>query len=525
MSKINSGDWLSKLNPVSWKPKLNPGNWLSKLNPGNRVPKPNPGDGLPQLRPGNAIPQLAPGNGVPKPNPMSGMSKQVLGYMIADMAENHFNSAATVDSFDACGCLMAGVGVTQGQLQDRMTTENATVENPNVPGWIQEGSMFLGTSMFTGTGMNRLGYKFNENEWGQSPGGLVLQKSTMMTMDSNPGSGGPQLNPGNGGPQLNPGSGGQQLNPKNEEPKSNRRNWKRGGGFIGTAANIITMIGVGWDMVTDFVGTPHEQRAEVQPTPVDLFDPCKCTMNTANETREQLQQNMTVGSALHQSLPATMASTSEYAARLAAFDIAGGGHAEAMSAIIAAMNGDAEALKQNYSISTVLLEQYQIEATGKLAAITRQYDLFFQYFDNLLKVRETSLYGPYRSPMTQNQLPYPTGQGNGAVVNADGQVAFDICKNISPMSAQMPSAVPPSAGYSPRIPAPVSDNVSISEENLVMMRDMAEMNSVRSFVTMTPTVQVTTGNIMQEVDVNTMIAQIEAAMELEIAGSAERVFG
>ncbi len=72
-------------------------------------------------------------------------------------------------------------------------------------------------------------------------------------------------------------------------------------------------------------------------------------------------------------------------------------------------------------------------------------------------------------------------------------------------------------------PTPANDNVDLPEENLVMMRDMAERESVRSFVTLTPTVQVTTGNIMQEVDVNTVIARIEAAMEQEIAMSAERV--
>ncbi len=78
------------------------------------------------------------------------------------------------------------------------------------------------------------------------------------------------------------------------------------------------------------------------------------------------------------------------------------------------------------------------------------------------------------------------------------------------------------SGFSAAPPAPARDTPDLPEENLVMMRDLAERDSIRSFVTMNPTVQVTTGNIMQEVDVNTMIAKIESAMEREIAMSAER---
>lgn len=71
----------------------------------------------------------------------------------------------------------------------------------------------------------------------------------------------------------------------------------------------------------------------------------------------------------------------------------------------------------------------------------------------------------------------------------------------------------------------IKDKVDISSEDLRVMRDLAEMKSIQNFVTLTPTVQVTTGDIRSEVDVNEMIRRIEQAMEREIANSAEGVYG
>lgn len=71
----------------------------------------------------------------------------------------------------------------------------------------------------------------------------------------------------------------------------------------------------------------------------------------------------------------------------------------------------------------------------------------------------------------------------------------------------------------------IDEKVDISSEDLQMMRDLAEMNSIQNFVTMTPTVQVTTGPITKEMDVNDMLVQIEQAMEREITSSAERTYG
>ncbi|CAH1212289.1 hypothetical protein PAECIP111893_03515 [Paenibacillus plantiphilus] len=71
----------------------------------------------------------------------------------------------------------------------------------------------------------------------------------------------------------------------------------------------------------------------------------------------------------------------------------------------------------------------------------------------------------------------------------------------------------------------IDEKVDISSEDLQMMRDLAEMNSIQNFVTLTPTVQVTTGPITKEMDVSDMLVKIEQAMEREITSSAERAYG
>lgn len=70
----------------------------------------------------------------------------------------------------------------------------------------------------------------------------------------------------------------------------------------------------------------------------------------------------------------------------------------------------------------------------------------------------------------------------------------------------------------------IDDKIDISNEHLEMLRDLAEMESVQNFVTLTPTVQVTTGDIKEEADINKIIAKIETYMENELVNSAEGVY-
>src|SRR5690606_27659870 len=67
----------------------------------------------------------------------------------------------------------------------------------------------------------------------------------------------------------------------------------------------------------------------------------------------------------------------------------------------------------------------------------------------------------------------------------------------------------------------IEDVVDISSEDLKLMRELAEMKSIQNFVTLTPTVQVTTGDIRNDVDVDTIVRRIEESLEREIANSAQ----
>jgi hypothetical protein len=71
----------------------------------------------------------------------------------------------------------------------------------------------------------------------------------------------------------------------------------------------------------------------------------------------------------------------------------------------------------------------------------------------------------------------------------------------------------------------IKDKVDISSEDLKMMRELAEMKNIQNFVTLTPTVQVTTGPVNKESDIDTIIARIETALTEQIASSAKGVYG
>jgi hypothetical protein len=70
----------------------------------------------------------------------------------------------------------------------------------------------------------------------------------------------------------------------------------------------------------------------------------------------------------------------------------------------------------------------------------------------------------------------------------------------------------------------IESKIDISNEHLEMLRDLAEQDSIQNFVTLTPTVQITTGDIKEEADINKIITHIENYMENELANSAEGVY-
>ncbi len=70
-----------------------------------------------------------------------------------------------------------------------------------------------------------------------------------------------------------------------------------------------------------------------------------------------------------------------------------------------------------------------------------------------------------------------------------------------------------------------ADSIDIAQEDLKTMRELAEMKSIQNFVTLTPTVTVTTGDIHNESNVNDMITKIERALSVEIGASSAYVMG
>lgn len=71
----------------------------------------------------------------------------------------------------------------------------------------------------------------------------------------------------------------------------------------------------------------------------------------------------------------------------------------------------------------------------------------------------------------------------------------------------------------------VKDKVDISSEDLKVMRELAEIQAIQNFVTLTPTVQVQTGDINNGYDIDTIIRRIEQSLEEQIATSAQGVYG
>ncbi|MCD3211825.1 hypothetical protein G8T71_10705 [Clostridium botulinum C/D] len=70
----------------------------------------------------------------------------------------------------------------------------------------------------------------------------------------------------------------------------------------------------------------------------------------------------------------------------------------------------------------------------------------------------------------------------------------------------------------------IDDKIDVSNEHLEMLRDLAQQESIQNFTTLSPTVQITTGDIKEEADINKIISKIESYMENELVNSAEGVY-
>lgn len=70
----------------------------------------------------------------------------------------------------------------------------------------------------------------------------------------------------------------------------------------------------------------------------------------------------------------------------------------------------------------------------------------------------------------------------------------------------------------------VDDTVDVSSEDLKVMRELAEIKAVENFVTLTPSVQVQTGDIKNDVDVNKVVKKIGDLLKDDIATSTKEVY-
>lgn len=70
----------------------------------------------------------------------------------------------------------------------------------------------------------------------------------------------------------------------------------------------------------------------------------------------------------------------------------------------------------------------------------------------------------------------------------------------------------------------VNETVDISSEDLKMMRELAEIQAIQNFVELTPTVQMTTGNINNAGDIDTIINKIGQKLNEEFISTAQGVY-
>lgn len=66
--------------------------------------------------------------------------------------------------------------------------------------------------------------------------------------------------------------------------------------------------------------------------------------------------------------------------------------------------------------------------------------------------------------------------------------------------------------------------MDVASEDLKVMRDLAEVNAISNMITLTPTVQMTTGDINSGADLDTIMSRINRTLEEQFVSSAEGVY-
>ncbi|WP_127593441.1 hypothetical protein [Paenibacillus lautus] len=113
-----------------------------------------------------------------------------------------------------------------------------------------------------------------------------------------------------------------------------------------------------------------------------------------------------------------------------------------------------------------------------------------------------------------------------------GKTGYDVAvPKITPTPSMpampaMPTApipVAPAGGSIDSI-GKVDNSVDVASEDLKVMRDLAEVNAISNMITLTPTVQMTTGDINSGADLDTIMSRINRTLEEQFVSSAEGVY-
>ena len=70
----------------------------------------------------------------------------------------------------------------------------------------------------------------------------------------------------------------------------------------------------------------------------------------------------------------------------------------------------------------------------------------------------------------------------------------------------------------------IEDTVDVSNEDLEIMRELAEMESIQNFVTLTPKVNIKTGPVSKDVDIDEIVRRIEKSIEEEMEASTKEIY-
>lgn len=122
--------------------------------------------------------------------------------------------------------------------------------------------------------------------------------------------------------------------------------------------------------------------------------------------------------------------------------------------------------------------------------------------------------------------------------NNAGKTGYDVAyPKAAPAPAMPATPAMPAMPAMPAAPVPVApaggsidsigqvnNTVDVASEDLKVMRDLAEVNAISNMITLTPTVQMTTGDINSGADLDTIMSRINRTLEEQFVSSAEGVY-